>query len=175
VRPADTPGMRRPLILLTIGCLLLGAAPAQARYGVRPHQKPDLPNGILDTWAAAGSHVVGRSEIGVSPTLTLSMTPGAKRVIAWRVKNDFHAPRIWMRSTCDDGPRITFRYLTPTGQRVTGMATHGDGYSVAHVERGTFRTLYVSIRVKRSVDRTCALVGSGDRHAFDKVLLRVHA
>jgi hypothetical protein len=165
------PNMRRPLIPLIVGCLLLGAAPAHARYG----EGTIRPDGVIDTWLVSGDRVVGRSQIQVSPapTLTLSMVSGGNRVIAWRVMNVRIAPTIVMDAVCEGGG-IGLRYLTPRGDDVTGDLVHG-GFTQAKVDAGTFRTIYVHVHANRAgASLSCVLRGFGDG-GFDKVLLDVHS
>jgi hypothetical protein len=163
--------MRRLLIPLIVGCLLVGAAPAHARYG----EGTIRPDGVIDTWLVSGDRVVGRSEIQVSPApmLTLSMVSGGARVVAWRVMNIRIAPTIVMDTVCKGGG-IGLRYITPKGEDVTRDLMHG-GYTQAKVDAGTFRTLYVHIHANRDdATLSCVLRGFGDG-GFDKVLLDVHS
>jgi len=167
--------MRRLLVPLVIGCLLLGASPAQARYGA-PHDGPDLADGVVDTWIVTGDHAVGRSQIDASPIpmLAVSMVPGHTRVFAWRVSNVAHASEIRMRADCQSDAGIDFHFLTPKGERVTGLATHW-GIRQTHVDPGTFRTLYIYAHVRPGhgdAHASCSLLGSG-YHSGDRVQLRV--
>ena len=166
--------MRRLVIPIVAGCLLLGPAPVLARYG-GPHPSNPRPDSVVDTWAVAGERVVGRFQIKSSPTpvLTLSMQPGSKRIVAWRVKNVSLSPWITMQTDCTSGPRVDFHFVTPKGERVTGPATH-EGYTQTHVDPGTFRTIYVHVHVKRAVNRTCELRGFSYGNSVDSVLLRVY-
>jgi hypothetical protein len=170
--------MRRLLVPLIAGCLLLGAAPAQARYGWPRPNPVDRADGVVDTWMVSGDHVVGRSQIDVSPTPTLavSMVPGGKRVFAWRVSNVAHAPQIMMKADCQGDAGIDIHFYTPKGERVTGLVTHW-GVRQSHIDPGTFRTLYVRAHVHVGYDGanlSCALVGTG-YHSSDRVLLKVRS
>ena len=163
--------MRRLLVPLIAGCLLLGAAPAQARYG------GPTPNSwaIVDTWLVAGDHVVGRSQVAVSPapTLTMSMAAGGTRVLAWRVMDVAHASAIVMTTDCQSDLAFGFRFLTPKGEDVSTDLTH-HGYTQTSIEEGTFRTLYVHVHAKRTnASLSCVLRGAGGYGGFDKVLLEV--
>jgi hypothetical protein len=169
--------MRRLLVPLIAGCLLVGAAPAQARYGA-PHDGPERADAVVDTWIVSGDHVIGRSQIGVSPTPTLavSMVPGHTRIFAWRVSNVAHAPQIRMDADCQGDAGIDFHFLTPKGERVTGLATHW-GVRQSHIDPGTFRTLYVHAHVHlghADAHASCVLRGTA-YHGQDRVLLKVHS
>lgn len=103
----------------------------------------------------------------------MSLTSGARRVLAWRVMNVERVATIVMGTLCD-GSGIGMRYVTPKGEDVTSDLTHG-GYTQAHVEPGTFRTLYVHIHAKRAnASLSCVLRGYGFG-GFDKVLLDVQS
>jgi hypothetical protein len=162
--------MRRLLIPLIAGCLLLGSAPAQARYGGGSDWEPV---GVVDTWLVSGDHVVGRSQIGVSPTPTMKVfvPAGHTRVVAWRVENVYRAESIGMRG-CDGRPKISVRYFTPKGEDVTDAVHTLRGYVARPIERGTFRTLYVHIHAKRSdASLPCDLQAVHGHH--DRVILEV--
>ena len=154
---------------LLMGCLLVvGSGTAHARY-------PDRPtSAVVDTWLVRGDHVVGRSQIGVTPapTLGMSIKPGGERVLAWRVSNVVHAPTIVMDTDCESGGGFGLGYLTPKGEDVSSEMSHG-GYTQTSVDAGTFRTLYLHIRAKRSgVNLSCVLRATGSG-GFDKVLLDI--
>jgi hypothetical protein len=163
--------MRRSLALALIGCLfVLGAAPAQARYG---YQAPTRPR-ALDTWLAAGDRVVGRFHVDVSPTptLTLSMAPGGTRVIAWRVKNVAYAYTIKMTG-CHSGSGFGLSYFKPTGEEVSWLVTHDGGYRTTDIPTGTFRTLYVHIHAKRNKAHVSCVLRGERWDASDEVILDV--
>jgi hypothetical protein len=162
--------MRRLLVPLIAGCVLLGAAPAHARYG------DPIGYSSVDTWLVAGDRVVGRSEIQASPppTLTMAMAPGGTRVLAWRVGNVAHAETITM-SACQSGSGVGVRYFTPKGREVSSLVTH-DGYVQKQVEERTFRSLSVHLYARRSnASFSCVLRGFARGGGFDKVILEVTA
>jgi hypothetical protein len=147
-----TPSVRRLLVLLFVGCVLVGASPAQARYG----------RTNVDTWVRYGDRVIGRH---VDGPLKLWAPPGSTRRVIWSVENLGDATPTLRSVTflgCDDAKGFDFRFLTPAGTDVSWAVTH-DGYRMAGIgphERG-----WLTIRItstERGRAYACELTGDGN-------------
>lgn len=163
MRTADTPGTRRLLVPLVVGCLFLTATPAHARYGRSP----------VDTWVRHGDDVVRRAD----GTLNIWPPSGSTRRVIWSIRNlgrhidpTLHSVTF---SGCDDGNGFHFRYTTRDGADVTWAVNHR-GYRQGGVDAGERAWLNISFTSTRS-DRSysCRLTGDGNG-IRDHVWLHAH-
>jgi hypothetical protein len=156
--------MRRLLVPLIVGCLLVTAAPAQARYGRSP----------VNTWVRYGDQVVRHA----NGTLRFWAASGSTHRVVWSVRNlgrhiypTLHSVAF---SGCEDGKGFHFRYTTPGGTDVTWAVTHR-GYRQAGVDPGERAWLNIWITSTRS-DRSYACKLTGDGNGIrDHVWLNPHS
>ena len=159
-----TPLIKRLLMLSFVGCVLLGAAPAQARYG----------RTTVDTWVRYEDRVIGKHLDG---PLRVSVPAGSTRGVTWSIENMGDAIPTLHSVTflgCDDAKGFGIRYLTPDGQDVTWAVTH-DGYLMAGVgphERGWLKIRITSTESERGY--ACELTGDGNGFT-DQVKIWVHS
>jgi hypothetical protein len=156
--------MRRPLILLVIGCLLLGAAPAHARYG----------RTNVRTWVRSGDSIAGRR--GADGPLRIGVPTGSSRRVAWSVYNPGNVIPTIHEVTfrgCDDSNGFRFRYLRRDGKDITWPVTHA-GYAATAQPRERAKIAIVLRSVQGGASYTCALSGAGNGRA-DTVRIEVHS
>ncbi len=157
--------MRRLLVPLIAGCVLLGAAPAQARWG----------EGRVDTWLRFGDQEVGQSAPKSShPTLSVRLTPGTPRTVKWLITNLGGEPSThWVSfHGCHSADGLGFRYFTPDGRQVSWKVTH-NGFGYPSVAEGATRKLSIRLLAQHAgLSTTGVLEGTG-LSGTDEVALHV--
>jgi hypothetical protein len=151
------------MLLLVIGCLLLAAAPAQARYG----------RTNVRTWVRDGDTVVGRG--GDAGPLRVGVPVGSSRRVAWSVYNPGTViPRIHKVTFhgCDDSNGFRFHYLRRDGKDITWPVTHA-GYTATAPPHERAKIAIVIRSVRSGGTYTCSLSGSGNGRD-DTVRIEVH-
>jgi len=156
--------MRRLFVPLIVGCLLVTAAPAYARYGRSP----------VNTWVRNGDQVVRRA----NGTLRFWAASGSTHRVIWSVQNlgrnispTLHSVRF---SGCEGAKGFDVRYTTPNGTDVTWKVTHR-GYKQSGVDPMQRAWLTIWITATRP-DRSYACRLTGDGNGIrDHVWLNPHS